>query len=431
MGTPRDRIRHSWVVCLCALAGFCISVGRVPGQENSQIPQEGHGAEVAAAATKGLDTWSGKGCCPDDAGCGPGWCGWVGVEALGWAISGQSVPPLVTSSPAGTPREQAGVIGSPGTQVLYGNNPINGQMLPGIRVYGGVFLDEEKTWGVNGSFFTLFGGGSNYLSPGGANPGAGDPVVSRPFINAITGKNDAELVAFPGVLGGQAAVNSDMSFYGLDTNLFCNLCCGCDSRWDLLGGYRNMGLSEGLAINEYLTTLDTTLGYPANQSILVNDSFNTRNTYNGGQIGVGYMRWNGKWSLDARALLGIGGTSSTVNIYGSTTVTPPGGMASTQPGGLLAQRTNMGEYSANTLSFVPEVGVRLGYMVTPKVAITAGYTFLYWTGVARPGEQVDPVVNPTQIPPGSLIGPARPAFNGVNTTDIWIQGVSTGLEFRF
>lgn len=75
--------------------------------------------------------------------------------------------------------------------------------------------------------------------------------------------------------------------------------------------------------------------------------------------------------------------------------------------------------------------MRLGYQIAPRVAVTAGYTFMYWTGVARPGEQIDTVVNPSQIPPGTLNGPARPAFNGVNTSDIWIQGISTGLEFRF
>jgi|LakMenEpi03Aug12_release.lakeMendotaPanAssembly.Ray.scaffolds.fasta_scaffold51758_2 hypothetical protein len=435
---PCKKMRRTGWAFVLALLAQSVSGNRIAAQNvtndqplppTREIALESY--DLVTSASRGMQAGQVKGCWDDNGCCGPWWCGWVGVEALGWAISGQSVPPLVTSSPQGTSRDQAGVIGAPGTQVLYGNEPINGGMLPGIRVYGGVFLDEEKSWGVNGSFFTLFGGDSNYLSPGSANPSAGDPVISRPFINANTGRNDAELVAFPGVLGGNVGVNSDMCFYGLDTNLFCNLCCNGNSRWDLLGGYRNMGLREGLGINENLTTLDTSLGYPANQSILVNDSFNTKNTYNGGQIGVNYLRWNGKWSLDARALLGVGGTSSTVSINGSTTVTTPGGVSSTMPGGLLAQRTNIGDYSANNFSFVPEVGVRLGYMIAPRVALTAGYNFIYWTGVARPGEQIDPVVNPTQIPPGTLQGPARPAFTGVSTTDIWIQGVSTGLEFRF
>lgn len=390
----------------------------------SDTPSEDVPFDLVTAATKGMEQCATKGCCVDDACCGPWWCGWVGVEALGWAISGQSVPPLVTSSPAGTPRPQAGVIGAPGTQVLYGDQAINGGLQPGIRVYGGFYLDEAKLWALEGSFFTLFGGDGNYLSPNA-------PVVSRPFINANTGANDAELVGFPGVLGGTVGVTSNQCFWGLDLNLRRALCCECNSRWDLIGGYRNLGLNEGLAINENLTTLDNSLGYPANSSILVNDSFNTKNVYNGGQLGIGYLRWNGKWTLDARALLGIGGTASTVNINGSTTVTPLGGSSSTLPGGLLALPSNIGQYNANTFSFVPEFGLRVGYMVTPRMAVTAGYTFIYWTGVARPGEQIDPVVNPSQIPPGTLQGPARPALTGVNTTDIWIQGITTGLEFRF
>jgi len=44
----------------------------------------------------------------------------------------------------------------------------------------------------------------------------------------------------------------------------------------------------------------------------VNDSFNTKNVYNGAQIGLGYMMWRGKWMLDARGLVGLGGTCSTV-----------------------------------------------------------------------------------------------------------------------
>ena len=426
------RKHHGWLrhklgrgFLLGGLAGLLLS-GQAGAQETAPPPGKAVPAEVdlIGAASTGPQADSVKGSWVDDGCCGPAWCGWVGVEALGWAISGQSVPPLVTRSPAGTNRNLAGVIGAPGTEVLYGDQAINGNMQPGIRVYGGMFLDAEKLWAVEGSFYTLFGGDTNYLSPN-------DPVVSRPFVNGLTGLNDSQLVQYPNVLGGNVGVTGDQCFWGLDVNLRRNLCCVCDSRWDVIGGYRNMGLNEGLGINENLTTLDNSLGYPANNNILVNDSFNTKNVYNGAQIGLGYMMWRGKWMLDARGLVGLGGTCSTVNINGSTTVIAASGAASTLPGGLLAQGTNIGSYSSSQLSFVPEVGVRLGYQIAPRVAVTAGYTFMYWTGVARPGEQIDTVVNPSQIPPGTLNGPARPAFNGVNTSDIWIQGISTGLEFRF
>jgi hypothetical protein len=38
---------------------------------------------------------------------------WAEIDYLGW-----TVPPLVTTSPAGTPLAQAGVLGAPGTSVL-------------------------------------------------------------------------------------------------------------------------------------------------------------------------------------------------------------------------------------------------------------------------------------------------------------------------
>ena len=52
----------------------------------------------------------------------------------------------------------------------------------------------------------------------------------------------------------------------------------------------------------------------------------------------------------------------------------------------------------------------------------------------RPGDQIDPVINPTQLPtpagPGTLVGPARPAF-AFHETDLWVHGINFGGEFRF
>jgi hypothetical protein len=67
------------------------------------------------------------------------------------------------------------------------------------------------------------------------------------------------------------------------------------------------------------------------------------------------------------------------------------------------------------------------------VRLTFGYQFLYWSRVARPGEQIDRVINPTQIPVfggNQLLGPARPEPL-FTTTDFWAQGLNLGLEVRF
>src|SRR5262249_16786462 len=61
-------------------------------------------------------------CCPPDCRdhvCGPPGRIWVDVEWLAWWIRGSSIPPLLTSSPAGTDLGQAGVLGAPGTNVAF------------------------------------------------------------------------------------------------------------------------------------------------------------------------------------------------------------------------------------------------------------------------------------------------------------------------
>jgi hypothetical protein len=40
------------------------------------------------------------------------------------------------------------------------------------------------------------------------------------------------------------------------------------------------------------------------------------------------------------------------------------------------------------------------------------------------------VVNATQIPPGTLVGPARPTYLN-KQTDFWAQGISFGVEVHY
>jgi hypothetical protein len=83
---------------------------------------------------------------------------------------------------------------------------------------------------------------------------------------------------------------------------------------------------------------------------------------------------------------------------------------------------------------VPEVGLNVGYQVTSCVRVYAGYTFLFWNNAARPGEQIDRIVNVSQVPsavgPGGLVGTPRPAVL-FKDTEFWAQGVNFGLEFRY
>ena len=123
-----------------------------------------------------------------------------------------------------------------------------------------------------------------------------------------------------------------------------------------------------------------------------------------------------------------------MNIDGqSTAVTPDSegdGQIITSPGGLLTQPTNIGQYYNDDFAIVPQIGVNLGFEVTCGLWVTVGYNFMYWSRVARPGDQIDTDINLSQDGGGELLGLPRPGFTGF-TTDYWAQGLNFGLAYRF
>jgi hypothetical protein len=64
------------------------------------------------------------------------------------------------------------------------------------------------------------------------------------------------------------------------------------------------------------------------------------------------------------------------------------------------------------------------------VDLTLGYTFLYLSDVARAGDQIDPMINVSQLPPGPLTGAALPDFS-FQSSGFWAQGLTFGVEYCF
>src|SRR5262249_39329755 len=159
--------------------------------------------------------------------------------------------------------------------------------------------------------------------------------------------------------------------------------------------------------------------------------FSTRNRFYGGQLGTAIEFRRGPWTLDFRGKVGLGLTHQTVDISGVTVLTRPGGAQQFFSGGLLTAPSNIGHYNRDRFSVVPELGVTLGYQVTDHWKIFAGYNFLYWTNVVRPGGQIDRNINTNIVPSlaltagqrGNGTGPLVPAPQ-LHDTDFWAHGVS-------
>ena len=363
---------------------------------------------------------------------GPGLCGilsnrlWFRGDALLWWARGGQAPPLLTTSPGSTPQAQAGVLGEPNTTVLFGDQELNTGLHAGTRLSFGLWLNDCEESGVEFSYLILGTNTQTY-----SNASTGIPILARPFFNTATGAEDSNLIAFPNAFGGTFNASSTENFQGAEALWRQAIVHGCDGRIDVLAGYRFQRLTDGLEIADSVTTSGTASTSPAGTTINVSDTFHTRNDFNGADLGFATQWHRNRWSLDTTLKLGIGQTFSHVLINGSTTVFQNGAQVGNYPGGFLALQSQnyLGTHDSRQFSMLPEIGFTLGYDLTPRLKATAGYTLLYWSNVARPGDQIDLNLDPALFPPATAAG-VKPAF-ALHTSDFWAQGVNLGLDYRF
>jgi hypothetical protein len=264
-----------------------------------------------------------------------------------------------------------------------------------------------------------------------SNSSMGNPILARPFFDVSTGQQSAQLIAYPNFSNGSFNASSTENFQGAEVLWRRALVHSCDGRFDVLVGYRFQRLTDGLEIADSVTG-GTASAAPAGTTVNAYDTFHTRNDFNGGELGFATQWHQNRWSLDTLLKLGIGQTRTQVLINGWTTDFQNGSQINAPgfSGGLLALPSNMGIHNSQQFSMMPEIGFTLGYDLTPRLKATAGYTLLYWSNVARPGDQIDLNVDSGQIPPPTTTTATKPAF-ALHTSDFWAQGLNLGLDFQF
>jgi hypothetical protein len=377
-------------------------------------------------------------------------------EYLLWWMDGMDTPPLVVRGVVNNNNTPADATDDffDEAVIVFGGTQILDEGRSGGRVRLGYWLDDYGRWAIEGEFLSLGQVETNFIDGGDGT----FPIVGRPFIDPRSGEFMVEDVSFPGV-SGTVTVNTDSSVDSAGLWLRRSLCCtpGCNTgcgdavtcgsgvcgplgcgnvvgdapclkffqggtrHVDMTYGVRWAQLQEGLNIQEDLTMpTDTTF---------LNDNFSTSNRFIGGELGFMWDWQRDRWSLELLSKLALGSTRQEVSISGFTfNGSDPDNPAE---GGLLAQSSNIGFRERDVFSVLPQIGITCGYLLTDRLRLTGGYTFMYWSRVVRPGDQIDLEVNPELIPPGSGDGlPAHPQFV-FRDTDIWIQGINVGLEYQW
>ena len=136
------------------------------------------------------------------------------------------------------------------------------------------------------------------------------------------------------------------------------------------------------------------------------------------------------WSYDLIGKAAIGNTHSRLRINGQTVTTTANGDVATSPEGLLALSTNIGSDSDDKLSSLFELGINFRRYCRNGLQLRIGYSYLHWSSVLRAVEQIDRDITPSEIPPGTRVGPDRPRMR-LKHRGFWAQGLNAGLEYQF
>lgn len=348
-------------------------------------------------------------------------------EYLMFWTNGNPLPPLVSTSPPGTPRSDAGVLGTPGAEVLFGGESIDNQLRSGGRIGITRWLDAFDATAIE---FTGFYVGDDTPAGDFVRESDGSVILSRPFFNVDSGVEDAELVSFPNVIEGRVTVATYSDLYSGAIGLRHAIGNGPIGRIDLIGGYRYFKLREDLSVRENLRNIDQGGVIPFGTTTDLVDRFSARNDFHGGELGVAGEFLLPLMTLEIFSKVALGSIHRQMAISGETSVTVPGNPPLVTPGGLLALPTNIGTYSETGFGVLPEFGMNATVALTDNLSFVCGYTLIVLSDVLRTGNQIDRVINTSQIGGDPLVGAPRPTFD-FQTSHLVLQGINLGISYAW
>jgi hypothetical protein len=345
----------------------------------------------------------------------------ISAEALLWWFKG---------SPAPVPLVSNGRLDEAGTKVFLGGKDLDTNPNSGFRVTVGYSLTDR--WGAEGSVLYLLDRSTSRTAGSSGQIGSQDLLI--PFFDVTLPGENTTFLSSEGRFAGRAKEELSNSLLGAELNGTMKLLSATPWRVDLLGGLRYLNLRETYT---FTTSSPNVAPQPADV-FQTKDEFDAANNFYGAQLGVRARYDRGAWFASSAVKFALGAMIQSVDVDGFLETNDFNDLGPPQrfPGGYFAQPTNIGRHTRSVFAVVPEVGLNIGYRITEWLSVLVGYTFLYTNSVARPAQQIDRTINPTQsaafggTPPTVPEGPAHPTFK-FNGSDFWAQGLNVGLVGRF
>ncbi len=264
-------------------------------------------------------------------------------------------------------------------------------------------------------------------------PITGRNTLARPNINVLTGVPDSILISSPPNFGGSAGVYTNSRAGGAEMNFLRSWAYYDKFKFNTLAGFRWFTLNEQIRVDSNSVLTDQNPADPPVRDIT--DQFTTRNNFYGLQVGFQTEFRHNRWFVDANAKVAAGFTHEKLNIAGATRFVDAG-IERIVPFGAFALEPNSGNFSSREFAYVPEGNFKIGYQWTQRLSTYIGYDILYISKVVRPGDQVNPVINPTLLPiaqvfnPQFPFGPPQPSLL-FDKSDFFLHGFQFGMSFRY
>ena len=361
--------------------------------------------------------------------------GWVGAEYLLFYTKDAPLnAPLAVVSPTAA----TATFGNPSSRVLVGGSDIEYSNFSGVRVSGGYWITNNESVGVEGNLFFL------PQRRGGTATAIGSdilPVLSRPFFDTTTNRQNSRILTQPGAFLGTIRTDANQELWGAEIGpVWRALDRG--GRWtvDVLSGFKFLSLEEDLAISDTSTgqrggaTLFQGRVVAGGGTTAVNDRIETSNKFYGGIVGLRTNLHVEAFTFTVGGKLGLGVMDETVRANGSTTLSGTAAATTTSSGGFFVPNGTAGVFRRTEFTTIPELNTNLAVQVTSHLTLTLGYTYLYIDNVVRPGDQLNTRLNSTLLPTSTNFGVnsgVRQAGIPFSTSTYWAQGFNLGLNVGY
>ena len=336
-----------------------------------------------------------------------------------------ALPPLVTTSPPGTPLSQAGQLNQPTTTTLLGGRSQVSGPSAGGRIDFGYWLNTCPQVGIGGRFLALGDSSLGYSADSTTTP-----ILTRPFLNVTDGQTaamDTLIVSFPDEATGEIAVQGTSTLIIAEAYLRRAGNHNAGTPGDLVGGYQFSRIDGSLKISSHSTALSTSQLRVPGTTLELLDSITTQNEFHGGQLGV-LNDWNyGCFTIFGSFQLGLGNMRQRAVLAGQTVINDSANSI-IDAQGLLTRSTNIETHERNVITVIPQISLRGTYAVSHRVDVTIGYSLIFFPHVLQPTEQLDPDLAVNLADPA--LGEQRPQFT-FQSRDYWAQGLTFGLRWNY